>query len=206
MNIRGLLLLAIALGRLFLGSRAIVEIGAVCRNNWVLGVEEELSLGYSCSPHACPDGQPVVILGVAVEISAMPIMTRLWRHGDLNVDVIALTRFVPSVDLHRHTQRQGQVNDVELFSLTPTLQLLSIAVVSGLNWRICVTPLRWEALKDGLAVPSRRERRYSQPMILQEGTTDGDFFGHAQAMGDWGGEVPPLNVDGLTLYNPILAL
>jgi len=82
------------------GSWAIVQVGAICLDHWVLGVEEQLSLGHSCSPHTGPNGESVVVIWVAVEISAVAIMAWLRRHGDFNVDVVTLTRLVPPVDLH----------------------------------------------------------------------------------------------------------
>lgn len=188
------------------GSWAIVQVGAICLDHRVLSVEEQLSLGHSCSPHTGPDGESVVVLWVAVEISAMAILAWLRRHGDFNVDVITLARLIPPVDLQCHIQRKSHMNDVELLAITASLQLFSVAVVSGLNWGVGITPLRWEALEDGLSVPSSCECRDPELMPIQEGTANDDLFGCTETMGDGSGEIPALNVDRLALHNPILTL
>lgn len=98
------------------------------------------------------------------------------------------------------------MNDVELLAITASLQLFSVAVISGLNWGVGITPLRWETLQDGLSVPSSCECRNPERMAIQKRTANSDLFGGTETMGDGSGEIPALDVDGLTLHNPILAL
>ena len=83
----------------------------------------------------------------------MTVMAWLRLHVDFDVYVIPLSRFISRVDLHGYTQEHRQLNDMELLPLSASLELFSVSVVSGLDWRVRVAPLRWEALQNWLSIP-----------------------------------------------------
>ena len=82
----------------------------------------------------------------------MAVIAWLWRHRDFDVYVIPLSTPISPVDLHGYTQEHRQLNDMELLPLSVSLELFSVAVISGLDWRVKVAPLRWEALQNWLSI------------------------------------------------------
>mmetsp|Transcript_24473 Transcript_24473/g.51954 ORF Transcript_24473/g.51954 Transcript_24473/m.51954 type:complete len:291 (-) Transcript_24473:272-1144(-) len=205
-----LLLLAKSFGRLKLRRGAVADVRPVRNDDGSLRArQDQISGSHTLCAQALPNLHPVIIGRITVGRAALPVLIGLTGHGELNVHVVALARFVPAVDLKRDAERQGDVQNVERLAIPTLLQDLPLGVVLDIDKRVCRVEARREACQDilgsGTCEPHRGRLGVEEELVtLQERAANGNLLGHSEAVGDWRRLVAGLDPDGVALHEPIL--
>jgi len=184
---------------------AIVDIWTVGLTNGHLASrkDQKIRLHTSCA-NACPDLQSIVIGLISVEISTVAVLVWLCRHSDFGIDVIALTRLHPSVDLNVHAHRQSQVYHMQLLALASLLHRGPVGIISSSDK--FVVELAWERGQNGLPVPIRFLRGCTDKelVVLQKFTAERNALEHGETTSCMSRLVKSLNPNCVTLDDPIL--
>eukprot|EP00404_Azadinium_spinosum_P024044 CAMPEP_0180607040 /NCGR_PEP_ID=MMETSP1037_2-20121125/27490_1 /TAXON_ID=632150 /ORGANISM="Azadinium spinosum, Strain 3D9" /LENGTH=126 /DNA_ID=CAMNT_0022626297 /DNA_START=71 /DNA_END=451 /DNA_ORIENTATION=+ len=82
--------------------------------------------------------QPGIVCSDAIEISALPVLALLTRHGNLRIDVASFPFLVPPVDLHHRVAGQRYVENMERLALSACLKRLSHIVVDNVDQALSI--------------------------------------------------------------------
>merc|ERR1719215_1609798 len=103
--------------------------------NSSLGLEsDKVCLLNAVSAHAFPDSVAVIICGISIEVTAMPILAFLWAHLNHDIDEVAFFFVSPLVDLNESAVIKIEVQHLEILTkLAVRLQNLTMIIVSDIK-------------------------------------------------------------------------